>query len=469
MRVCLGKCPCGALVCTRCMSLERKGPEEHMCANTQISRVDTASKEIFARVCKKCPACGNYVQKTEGCNVMMCGTNAHGRVRDALRNGGCACIFNWNTLKPMKDNHGYYDINNKRVKGDFPRTDRQIYLNEKGEVIPQKGDKKVVNKGIITGRTVYLGSHFGKNLQCTNMAGAVKCVNTNCLGWEAIKFTQLVKKKEYLITSLRNNCNLSCDKNGTVTFSNQNRGDSERWAIEVKADKYFFVSKKTKKVLQSSPNHIVKCANTNRLEWEEWRVLFNQADKPPLPKPLTFGPGFKAQEEEMKKYGISTRFELCFTVRGKDAANGNQYFAIDRPQVTMELVFGEEKEGQVAVMLGKELHVPVTDKGKEQKWTVTIPLQEIKKVAPLIQKRSKVVFKVTRLDGFGTLEFNQNFGLRVQGNDVLTDSLTKLKVGRKHEFYDKDGGKRHEWVKKGWLCWKETYVADITEEFYPPV
>ena len=29
------------------------------------------------------------------CHIMMCGTNAHGKVRDALRNGGCACIFDW--------------------------------------------------------------------------------------------------------------------------------------------------------------------------------------------------------------------------------------------------------------------------------------------------------------------------------------------------------------------------------------
>ena len=49
-------------------------------------------------------------------------------MRDALRNGGCAYIFNWSTLKGVDDNHGYYDINNKRVTGKGPKTEKQVLL-----------------------------------------------------------------------------------------------------------------------------------------------------------------------------------------------------------------------------------------------------------------------------------------------------------------------------------------------------
>ena len=42
-----------------------------------------------------CQGCGKFVERTAGCRTMMCGTNAHGKVADALRNGGCALIFDW--------------------------------------------------------------------------------------------------------------------------------------------------------------------------------------------------------------------------------------------------------------------------------------------------------------------------------------------------------------------------------------
>ena len=34
---------------------------------------------------------------------MMCGANAHGKVADALRNGGCALIFDWHGLVQCND------------------------------------------------------------------------------------------------------------------------------------------------------------------------------------------------------------------------------------------------------------------------------------------------------------------------------------------------------------------------------
>ena len=72
-----------------------------------------------------------YVQKTEGCDIMMCGTNAHGKVRDALRNGGCALIFSWKNLKECNDGHGYTGMDGKWHKGKGPVTDRQVLLRGK--------------------------------------------------------------------------------------------------------------------------------------------------------------------------------------------------------------------------------------------------------------------------------------------------------------------------------------------------
>lgn len=57
--------------------------------------------------------------------VMMCGTNAHGKVGDALRNGGCAHIFDWNTLLPLNDGYGFTEMNGRKGKGN-PVTARQI-------------------------------------------------------------------------------------------------------------------------------------------------------------------------------------------------------------------------------------------------------------------------------------------------------------------------------------------------------
>ena len=101
---------------------------KHMCRHA-TAEADPATKALLARIGKKCPACGKIVEKTEGCHIMMCGTNAHGKVADALRNGGCAFIFDWNTMKECEDGHGYHDINGVWQRGKGPRTDRQILLS----------------------------------------------------------------------------------------------------------------------------------------------------------------------------------------------------------------------------------------------------------------------------------------------------------------------------------------------------
>jgi hypothetical protein len=76
---------------------------------------DPASLALMAKIGKRCPKCANVIQKTEGCHIMMCGTTAHGSVRDALRNGGCAHIFNWNCLSAINDGHGYTEMDGRSV------------------------------------------------------------------------------------------------------------------------------------------------------------------------------------------------------------------------------------------------------------------------------------------------------------------------------------------------------------------
>ena len=138
----LGLCPCGACVCVRCQALvdlsvpgARFGVR-HRCPEdaAEGEQYDKKTQELMAKLGKKCPArptktwidrsqiskylhslililmnplffyfyssvvcqgCGKFVERTAGCRTMMCGTNAHGKVADALRNGGCALIFDW--------------------------------------------------------------------------------------------------------------------------------------------------------------------------------------------------------------------------------------------------------------------------------------------------------------------------------------------------------------------------------------
>ena len=97
----LSVCECGALICHACKALvDPADATAHMCKQGGAT-VDPASKALLAKVCKACPGCGMLQQKTDGCALMMCGTVAHGRVADALRNGGCAYIFHWDTLEPQ--------------------------------------------------------------------------------------------------------------------------------------------------------------------------------------------------------------------------------------------------------------------------------------------------------------------------------------------------------------------------------
>ena len=44
-----------------------------------------------------------FIEKNQGCSHMKCGTRAGGSNADALRNGGCAHEFNWDSLRPIRN------------------------------------------------------------------------------------------------------------------------------------------------------------------------------------------------------------------------------------------------------------------------------------------------------------------------------------------------------------------------------
>jgi hypothetical protein len=123
----LGLCPCGATMCVACHREEAVSAAVHQCPDTagKGAQIDAASLALVASAGKKCPKCKSFVQRTEGCHVMMCGTNAHGKMADALRNGGCAHIFDWNTLLPLNDGYGYINVDGSKGRGN-PLTARQM-------------------------------------------------------------------------------------------------------------------------------------------------------------------------------------------------------------------------------------------------------------------------------------------------------------------------------------------------------
>jgi len=97
-----GRCKCGGLVCLHCHQSVSQS-ELHECPDeNKAEEMDEATKALISSLSKKCPKCGVFIQKNDGCNSMMCGTKAHGKLRDALRNGGCGHQFTWSNLQPLK-------------------------------------------------------------------------------------------------------------------------------------------------------------------------------------------------------------------------------------------------------------------------------------------------------------------------------------------------------------------------------
>jgi len=112
-----GQCICGALVCCKCHELI-KVAEEHYCPEALTkadSLIDAASLKLMENLGKPCPICGWFCIKNGGCNTMMCGTNSHGKIIEALKRGGCGHQFFWDSLKPCQT--FYISFSGQKVTG----------------------------------------------------------------------------------------------------------------------------------------------------------------------------------------------------------------------------------------------------------------------------------------------------------------------------------------------------------------
>ena len=95
-----GECECGTLVCVTChQELVPNQIKKHVCPANRLGKDMTENELILLheRGIRKCPKCGAFIQKNEGCHIMMCGTNAHGKIEEARRRGGCGYEGHWNT------------------------------------------------------------------------------------------------------------------------------------------------------------------------------------------------------------------------------------------------------------------------------------------------------------------------------------------------------------------------------------
>jgi hypothetical protein len=118
----LGRCPCGGLVCSRCKALVPAADvRSHVC-KVATSADDPATRALIAKIGKKCPACGMFIEKNAGCSHMKCGTRAGGSNADALRNGGCAHEFNWDSLRSVRNGAPGDPFNDRQARARAPRS-----------------------------------------------------------------------------------------------------------------------------------------------------------------------------------------------------------------------------------------------------------------------------------------------------------------------------------------------------------
>ena len=76
---------------------------------------DAESRALIAKIGKKCPACGMFMEKNQGCSHMKCGTRASGSDAEALRNGGCAHEFDWHSMTPIRNGRPGEPHNERQV------------------------------------------------------------------------------------------------------------------------------------------------------------------------------------------------------------------------------------------------------------------------------------------------------------------------------------------------------------------
>ena len=116
-----GVCECGTLVCVKChVKLDKDTWKQHNCnQGSEGAEMDAKTLAMLRKNAKQCPNCQAWVQKNSGCDIMMCGTNSHGSILQAIRNGGCGHQFFWSSLKPAST--FYHGINGERRSGTISK------------------------------------------------------------------------------------------------------------------------------------------------------------------------------------------------------------------------------------------------------------------------------------------------------------------------------------------------------------
>lgn len=126
-----GSCPaCGTYTCVRCQASVAHSEDEpaplHQCADMahgDAAAPDEESLALMAKIGKKCPVCAQFIEKNEGCDMMICGTRAHGELAEVIRNNGCGIPFMWSNLAFCDD--GWTDLDGSHKRGK-PVTANQL-------------------------------------------------------------------------------------------------------------------------------------------------------------------------------------------------------------------------------------------------------------------------------------------------------------------------------------------------------
>lgn len=87
---------------------------------------------------------------------------------------------------------------------------------------------------------------------------------------------------KYLIKSCKTQCLLSLHEDFSVHFDRTEDEPTQRWGVERKGEKYFFVCCKDSRTLRTLPNGEVWCANTNRTRAETWYLQLQDQLGPPM-------------------------------------------------------------------------------------------------------------------------------------------------------------------------------------------
>jgi hypothetical protein len=119
---------------------------------------------------------------------------------------------------------------------------------------------------------ICLKAHTGNNLQNEFIWRTCRCVNQNTLAWEQLLLIKTNDDK-YIIQSRWNGRNLQVQESGKCVFANHNQELWEKFDVEVRDGKLYFISCPTGNVMQCNQHGFAWCENKNRLEWD--RIPWN--------------------------------------------------------------------------------------------------------------------------------------------------------------------------------------------------